>query len=244
MNMKRFLSALAGTALLVTLAAVAAAQDTKDKDKDKAAPSKDKADKAPPVKEKSDKDTAAEKAPAGESTPYYPLVVGTKWHYKIGDNRYTLKVAKFEKIGEFNCARIEQTVDEKITAVEHIAVTKDGVYRVAYDDKRAEPPLMFLKLPPEKGTTWKVDSVVGKTDKSPGEKVAGTFEEGEIARVTVPAGFNDRVVTSTSKDLDANGQKLKFTYYFGKNVGMVKQDIEIGDQKVVIELERYEPAKQ
>jgi hypothetical protein len=245
MNMKRYRSLLAGSALIFALAAMAAAQDPKDK----AAPPKDKAEKAPPAKEKSDKDAPAAKAPAVEApkmetTALYPLNVGTKWHYKIGDNRYTLTVTKFEKIGDYNCARVEQIVDDKVTAVEHIAVTKEGVVRVAYDDKRAEPPLLFLKLPAKKGETWKVDSVVGKTEKSPGERVTGTFEEGELPRVAVPAGYNDLVITSSSKDLDANGQKLKFTYYFGKNVGMIKQEIEIGDQKVIIELERFDPAKQ
>jgi hypothetical protein len=243
--MKRFLSVLAVSALFVALAAVAVAQDAKDK----GTPPKDK-DKAQPTKEKSDKDTPPAKAPVTEApkmelSAYYPLRVGSMWHYRIGDNRYTLKVTKYEKIGDLNCARVEQLVEEgKVIAVEHIAVTKEGIVRVAYDDKKSEPPLLFLKLPVKKDETWKVDSVIGKTDKVPGERVTATFKEGEVAKVMVPAGTTEGVITSSSQDLDANGQKLSFTYYFGKNVGLIKQEIDVNGTRVTIELEKYEPAKE
>jgi hypothetical protein len=241
--MKRFLSVAAVLSLFVALAAVAAAQDTKDKN----TPTKDKPEKSQPTKEKSEKDKPPAKAPdtpkpGEEESLYYPLQDGTVWHYKIGDNRYTLKVAKHEKIGDFNCARIEQIVEERVIAVEHIAVTKDGVVRVAYDNKRAVPPLLFLKLPAKKDTTWTVDSVIGKTDKVPGEKVVGTFKAGEVTKMMVPAGTSEGVITSSTQDLNAAGQKLSFTYYFAKKVGLIKQEIDFGETKVIIELEKYDPA--
>jgi hypothetical protein len=243
--MKRFLSVLAASALLVTLTAVAVAQDTKDK----APPAKDKADKdakgdkTPPAKDKADKDAKAPVVEAPKDATYYPLVVGNTWHYKIGDNHFLLRVAKFEKIGDLNCARIEMVADDKVASFEHIAVTKDGVVRVAYDDRKADPPLLFFKFPTKKGQEWTVNSVIGKTDKSPGEKVTGKFTEGVVDKVATPGGFSRNVITCTSNDLDANGLKLSFTYYFAENVGMIKQEIKVGDQPVVIELERFEPAK-
>ena len=259
--MKRFLSVLAPLAIVVILAAVAAAQDSKDK----APPSKDKTEPAP-AKEKSDKDKAdqdksdkpAEKAksdkeaaPAAKSagtealkeTPYYPLQVGNRWDYRLGDNRYSMRVAKHEKVGNYMCARVEMMVDDKVTAHEHIAVTSEGVVRVAYDDRLSEPPLLFLKLPPAKDQTWKVDSVIGKTEKSPGEKVSGSFKQGEVAKVSEPAGMFENVITCNSPDLDANGLKLSFTYYFAKGTGMVKQEIDVGGQKVIIDLEKFEQGK-
>jgi hypothetical protein len=42
--------------------------------------------------------------------------------------------------------------------------------------------------------------------------------------------------------MDANGQKIGFTYYFARDVGMIKQTIKIQTQEVVIELEKFEPA--
>jgi hypothetical protein len=252
--MKRFLSLVAVLALFLAVSAVATAQD-KEKPKDKPEPAPAAKDKAEPEKSekaktekgKTEKEKPAEKAPAAaplkaESTPYYPLQVGNKWHYKVGDNRYTLTVAKYEKIGELDCARVEQTVEDKVVAFEHIAVTKDGVVRVAYDDRRADPPLLFLKLPAKKDASWNVESVVGKTAASPGEKVTATFKAGEVAKLMVPAGTSENVISVSTQDLVAAGQKMGFTYYFGKNVGMLKQEIDVAGTKVVIELEKYEPA--
>jgi hypothetical protein len=259
MIMKRFLSILAASALLVSLAAVAAAQDAKDKPeppKEKAAeppkdkpaePAKDKDQPAPrplvgkEVKKREDPKSKVVQTSSDQS--YYPLQVGNTWYYKLGDNKYTLRVAKFEKVGDLNCARVEMAVDEKVTAFEHIAITEEGVVRVSYDERRSEPPLLFLKLPHKKDATWKVDSVIGKTDKVPGEKVSGTFKQGEAGKVGVPAGLFDNVITSSAQDLDANGLKLNFTCYFAKGVGMIKQEIDVGGQKVIIELEKFEPGK-
>ena len=233
------------------------AQQAKDKDKDK---DKDKAAKDQPAKtdkdkpEKSDKEkqekTDKDKTPAKtvsaepklEDAVYYPLRVGSQWRYKVGDNKYTLKVAKYEKVGDYNCARVEQMVDDKVVAFEHLALTKDGVVRVAYDDRRADPPLLFLKLPVKKDQTWTVDSVIGKVEKNPGERVTATFKEGEVAKVMVPAGTSENVITCSTQDLTVGGQKMSFTYFFAKNVGMIKQEIDVAGTKVIIDLERYEPA--
>ncbi len=238
--MKRYLSLLVPSALLFALA-TAAAQDAKDKP----APAKDKQDKAAPPAAKADKEAAPAAAkPATTETlkdsPYYPLQVGNTWLYRIGDNRYEMKVTKHEKVGDILCARVEMLIDGKPTAHEHLAVTADGLVRVAYDDRRAEPPLLFLKMPPKKGETWKVDSYIGKTDKVPGEHVYGTFAEGEASKISEPAGNYDNVITSSSQDLNANGIRLNFTYYFAKGIGMVKQEIEVSGQKVIIDLEKFD----
>ena len=262
--MKRFLSLAAATALFISLAAIAAAQDPKDKDappKDKAAPSKDKdkdKDKSPKETPKEAPKDAPKETPKGTAkdapsaktpteTPreesYYPLQVGNTWHYKLGENHFALRVAKFEKVGDYNCAKVEMVVEDKVTAFEHIAVTSDGIVRVAYDQRMSLPPVLFLKLPAKKDVTWKVDSVVGKTDTSPGEKVTGTFKEAELSKVGVPAGLFDNVISCSSQDLDAAGLKLGFTYYFAKGIGMIKEEIDVGGQKVVVELEKYDFGK-
>jgi hypothetical protein len=242
--MKRYLSVLAPSALLILLA-TAAAQDAKDKPAPPAKDKSEKADKAPPPAAKSDKDAAPKPAAVEtlKDSPYYPLQVGNTWHYRLGDNRYVMRVAKHEKVGDYMCARVEMLIDDKPTAHEHIAVTADGIVRVAYDDRRAEPPILFLKVPPKKDETWKVDSFVGKTDKVPGEHVTGTFTEGEVAKLNEPSGSYENVITSTSQDLNANGQRLSFVYYFAKGVGMVKQEIDVAGQKVIVDLEKFESSK-
>jgi hypothetical protein len=176
------------------------------------------------------------KTPVLLSSPYCPLQVGTAWHYKAGDNKFSLRVTKHEDVGKVRCARVELLIDGKTASYEHIAVTADGVYRYDFDGKEARPPVLFLKLPPKKDVTWKVDSEVGKEK----EKLKGTFKIGED-EITVPAG-KYKVITSSAQDLDANNMKLSVIYYFAEKVGMVKQVIDVAGQKIIIELEKFEPA--
>ena len=179
-------------------------------------------------------------APAAEeaavTTPYFPVAVGSKWSYKCGETHFQLKVVKFEKVGATDCARVELFVNDKSQAAEHIAVTKDGVLRFSFDGKKAEPPIPFLEIPVKAGKTWKVESKVD------GQPLKGSFTSGEEPNVKVPAGTY-KTATVTGTDLEANGVKLTLKYYFAENVGMVKQVIDIAGQKIVIELEKYEPAK-
>jgi hypothetical protein len=172
-----------------------------------------------------------------ETTPYYPMAVGTTWEYKAGDSKYTLKVTKHEKVGNTLCARVEMFVKDKAVSYENVGVTKDGVCRFGFENKgEAKPPVLFLKLPPKKDQSWQVDSKIG------GEQIKGTFKDGGEEDVKVPAGSYKAVVVS-SQDLEANGVKMAVTYYFAKDVGMVKQIVEVAGQKVVVELEKYEAGK-
>ncbi len=61
-------------------------------------------------------------------TPYYPLQVGTTWHYKSGDAAFTIRVARHEKVGEVLCACLEVNRDGKVVAWQHLRATADGVY--------------------------------------------------------------------------------------------------------------------
>jgi hypothetical protein len=172
-----------------------------------------------------------------EKTTYYPLAVGSSWEYKAGENKFTLKVAKYEKVGNALCARLELSMKDKPVSFEHVGVTNEGVYRYSFEgNKEAQPPVLFLKLPPKKDESWKVDSKVG------GESVKGTFKNAGEEDVKVPAGGFKAVVVA-SQDLEANGIKMAVTYYFAKDVGLVKQVVEVAGQKVVVELEKYEAGK-
>jgi len=168
------------------------------------------------------------------SSPYYPLKVGSTWHYRAGENKFLLRVARHEMVAGVMTARVELVVDGKVQSFEHIGASKEGLFRYSFDSKELKPPVRFLQIPPSKGASWKVDS------KYNNETLTGTFTLGE-AEATVPAGTY-KTVTSTGKDLDANGTKVDVTYFFAENLGMVKQIIEIAGQKVVIELEKFDKA--
>jgi hypothetical protein len=170
-------------------------------------------------------------------SPYYPLKVGNTWTYKLNDTHFTMKVAKFEDIDKQSCARLEMLSGDNVKAVEHIAVTSEGVKRFQFDGKKADPPVLFLKTQPKAGETWEVNSKIGT------EKLTGTFKIGEEAKVAVGGKTYENVITSSSDNLDANGLKISFTYYFAKDVGMIKQVITVNGVKVEIELEKFEAAK-
>ena len=170
-------------------------------------------------------------------TPYYPLKVGNTWAYKAGEIRVSAKVAKWETFENQLCARVETFSGEKLAAVEHVAVKEDGVRRYAYGNQKVDPPLLFLKLPAVKDQTWNVAS------KMQGVEIAGTFTSGIAQEVTVPAGTYKNVYTC-SGDCTANvTTKMSFTYFFAKDVGMIKQIIKTQGQEITIELEKFEPGK-
>ena len=170
-------------------------------------------------------------------TPYLPLEKGNTWTYKIAEKNFTLKVADHEKVGGVLCARVEMSVDGKVQTFEHLAVTADGIYRYSIGGTRLDVPVRILKLPPKKGDSWPIDS------KGPGESLKGSVKAGEEEEVKVLAGAYKKVVTSTCDDLEANGLKCGFTYYFAEGVGIIKQQVQIGNDKTVFELEKFQPGQ-
>jgi hypothetical protein len=187
-------------------------------------------------------------------TPYYPLQVGATWHYRVGDGKFTIRVVKHEKVGDTLCALLETKRDGKVVGSEHLAVAAGGVYRHDLttvlpkpdpNDKAKtialpvtqtiKPPILVLKLPPKKDEVWKVDS------KSDGQTFRGEFRIDE-QEITVPAG-KYKTFRVRSQDLEVNALKATITTHFAEGVGMVKQVIEIGDVKTVIELEKFSVAR-
>jgi hypothetical protein len=169
-----------------------------------------------------------------ESTPYYPLEVGTAWHYKLGDKKFVSRVSKHEKLGDTQCAVITGELDGIVLGDEYVSVNKEGLLRHKANGSAVDPPLKFFALPPKAGN-WKVSSKIGPV------LVKGTYSL-EEAEIEVPAGKYKTWKLST--DVDAGGLPIVATQYFAKDIGMVKQAIKLGNQpEAVFELERFEKAK-
>jgi hypothetical protein len=169
-----------------------------------------------------------------QETPYYPVKIGTTWTYKIGgqEQRIQIKVTKHEKVGNTTCAVLEASGAMPVT--EYVSPQADGVYRFKGMNQEVTPPLLFFKLPAKKGEAWKVECKVGAM------AVKGDCSEDE-ANVTVPAGKYDTIVVKN--DLELNNTKVTTTYYFAKDVGMVKQVADINGVNIVLELEKFEAGK-
>jgi hypothetical protein len=173
------------------------------------------------------------------SPEYFPLKKGAAWTYRTQDKPVTVRVADFEKIGNDVCARLEYLgSDNKVTATEAVTVREDGVYRVKFGGSLVNPPLCFLKLPLKNGQKWKFDCKIA------GQDVKGGFVEGAEKDVKVPAGKYDTVTVTTTADTQKiDEQPVTITYYFAPKVGMVKQIVEIGGARTILELEKYEEPK-
>lgn len=185
-----------------------------------------------------------------KETPYYPLKVGTTWHYRAGDSKFVVHVVRHEKVGGTRCALLETIRDGEVVGSEHLAVADNGVYRhdltspLGQLDPRShakrerekktqtlKPPMLILKLPPKNGDSWRVDC------KSDGTTCRGSFQVSE-QEITVPAGTY-KTFRVDSQDLEVNSLKPHLTMFFAAGVGMVKQIIEMGEAKIAIELEKF-----
>lgn len=164
-------------------------------------------------------------------SPYYPLQVGNTWHYRDGKETLTVRVVAHEKVGGDLCAKMEAT-EKGTKRIEFISIKSDGLYRTKTKDKVLSPPLCFLQLPPKKEATWKVDSMVENIN------IKGTFKV-EEEEITVPAG-KYKTFRSACKNLGIGSRNMAVTYWFAKDVGIVKQRMEMGDVVINLELEKFE----
>jgi len=162
---------------------------------------------------------------------YYPTAIGTTWHYKIGEKKATAKVADVSKEG---VAKIETTVDGNKVAEEEIAHAPEGIVRVSYAGEKSKTPVVIWKAGAKKGDKWEV-----KTELN-GTPIEGTFTAG-ADKVKVPAGEFE-CVTATG-DFKLLGKEAKFVYWFAKDKGIVKLQMTVEGQDIMLELEKFEPGK-
>jgi hypothetical protein len=167
-------------------------------------------------------------------TPWYPLEVGTTWHYKTRDGvKFVMKVVAHDKVGKEMAAKVELVVDEGAgggtkkdsKASEHITVKPDGVYRSSFNGVTPDEPVRILKLPLKTGESWEIKA------KALGDSIKGTFTVGEEKEITVPSmgeGKKYKAFPVTTDDLDASGIKVQSKSYYARDVGMVLQEIKIG----------------
>jgi hypothetical protein len=182
------------------------------------------------------------KAPAADDkiveSPWYPLKIGTKWHYKVGANKFSMHVTKHEKVGDAVCGLVETSKDGNVVTSEQVGVKDDGVYRYSIAGQKPDVPFRILKLPPKNGDTWKVETKIA------GQGFNGSFKLNE-EDVTVPAG-KYKTMHALSDGFAVPGDdggkiKIVFQFWFAEKVGLVKQTIQFGERpELVIELEKFE----
>jgi hypothetical protein len=180
--------------------------------------------------------------------------VGTSWQFRISEAQYELKVLEIEKVkgvvGSPDCAKVGMRMRGKTTyqSFEHLALgrvaagqDKEGtpaLLRYSFEGKPATPPIPILLLPADK-KVWTVNC------KLDGKPLKGTFVKTE-EDVSIPAfigGGKRRAVKVSAKNLTVNNVDLSIAYWFISGIGMVRQEVDIAGQKVVIELEGFKAGK-
>jgi hypothetical protein len=178
---------------------------------------------------------AAAQVPIGD---YYPLKVGTKWHYRVEANgqvgSLVNQIAKTETIDGQLLARLETSARGQVVASEHLASNDKGIFRHRINGLEISPPLCLIKNPIKEGESWVTDVKIGAERAKMACRVAR--EE-----VTVPAGKYKAVVVTI--ETEQAGQKISSIYWFAAGVGVVQQKIDIGGNKVNLELEKFEAGK-
>jgi hypothetical protein len=178
---------------------------------------------------------------SGQTLPnYYPLKPGTKWTYLVdsGNGRtvaVTNQIAKTETIDGKSMARLEASVNGGVVATEHLTSTAEGVFRCRYNGVEVSPPLCILKYPFKADATWEADATIGA------QNLKVKLVSAKLADVTTPAGKYKAAPVET--ETSVNGTKIKAKLWFAPDVGIVKQDTEIGEQKIKMELIKFEPVK-
>jgi hypothetical protein len=176
---------------------------------------------------------------AAKTPNYYPLQVDNVWHYKhsVDDSKAEV-VWRVVKIDDFNAEklpRLEMTHNGNVIAVEHWRQTAEGIFRHRFNGVELTPPICFLKYPIQPDAKWDGEVTVG-TKK--GKYAIETKEEA----VDVAAGKFKTIRVKVR--IEENGKVAHTTYWFAPDVGMVKQSIEASDTNIVMELGKFEPAKE
>jgi hypothetical protein len=177
---------------------------------------------------------------ADDDTPdYYPLQAGNQWQYKItarnDSYKVTMRVGKVEDDGKL--VRIDN-VSTKPQQSEHLMLTDKGLFRARVNGAELTPAIQLIPYPVKLGSKWNGTYVAKGSDaKNEYKGEIGPKEE----TVEVPAGKFQAIRVRIS--LQKDGQQVDATYWFARDVGMVKQTSEAAGSSLVLELEKFERKK-
>jgi len=167
-----------------------------------------------------------------ESSPYYPLAIGTTWVYRGPGGERIMRVARHESVDGVQCALVETLSDGKLIEENDVCIKPDGIYIVVADGQKLSSPLPILKLPPRAGTTWRINFNKGSKHSQ------GVYLMG-LEDVEVPAG-KFHTITLQGEIRKGRTPTVTSIYWFAKGVGIVKQFLKTGDRKTTYELESFE----
>ncbi len=165
----------------------------------------------------------------------YPLAKGTKWEGTLTiDGReldMTIEVTEVSepKKGERAIATLVTKFGDR-SSTEDFSADDKGVYQHALQGQKLETPIVAVKYPVKDGTKWT------EKMKQMGIELEAEFEQKKAEEVKVPAGkYTAYPVVMTIK---TNGRTYTETKWYAEGVGIVKQEIDLVEDKRSIGLKR------
>lgn len=174
-----------------------------------------------------------------DAPDYYPLAEGNKWTYTvtIGDTKVSTSVEVTEvkkKKGKTTATLVSTTADGK-TSEEQISADSKGVYRGSISTAKLDKPLTIIKYPVKSGDTWT------ETLKINGMNATVVSRVGKEVEVKVPAGkFKAYPVKAT---ITLGDVEVTATTWYADKVGIVKQQLAVGDNELLLELKKFTPGE-
>lgn len=185
-------------------------------------------------------------------TPYYPLKVGNRWTYRTDKGHHVVVQVQSGKVltrslGVFDGREKKEHVAGYVLRIssgdkseaEVVAVLEDGVYRFEAAGKKLAPPLRLLKLPLNRGDTWKVES------KSADAILRGMFLAGEESVKTASGTYPAMTVSARDFQLlhKSASEPVDWQAWYARGAGLVRQRFRVGRHESVLDLEKFEPAR-
>lgn len=183
---------------------------------------------------------AQDKKDDKKATNLYPLTKGTKWEYELNAGGQKLEASQEvtdvgeAKKGERAVSTIASNIaGQKLT--EEMSSDDKGVYRHAMNGEKLETPVQAIKYPAKAGTKW------SEKIKIQGQTVDASFEQKDAEKVKVPAG--EYTAFPVEMVIKAMGQTITATNWYADGVGIVKQEMNLGQISVVMELKKFTAGK-
>jgi hypothetical protein len=154
---------------------------------------------------------------------YFPTTVGTEWVYGSADSKEdefadTLEITEAEESDGATVVTVVRSFHRRPQSTETIRVSSAGLFLLANDHGKHDPPACVLKLPCAAGDRWRTYCLPLKPN--PGYVNVVVNEE----QVKVPAGTFNAIRVDTEFTLEGETKRV-YTHWYAPDVGVVKYEI-------------------
>lgn len=167
-----------------------------------------------------------------------PLTKGTQWHGEVNIGGMTIEVVQEVTESSKQGNVTKGTITTKVNGQEvneELSIDEKGIHRHNISGIKLEKPFLSFKFPiqPQKWT---------ETLNIQGMEVTAKMEMKAGEDVTVGAGSFKKVIP-VEINMTINGQDVVATNYYAEGVGIIKQNVDAGGQKITSEIKKFVPGK-